>query len=222
MHLYIRSSCGSFLRLCFSSIQRKLPAFHILFKFCCIGFFQFLTANPIAKKDIVVIHQDIRHFFDEMSSQIVFFQCFTFSIFLNNIYNLSPYIFVYNCQRERIIVPFRRTDDQAIPRMWIKSASDTVYLCSFQKNGYASGHVLRCGPCFPQLSVAANLSYPAGFSDKRRPQFLRSASPQMGAAAAPIRGHASRCNSNAANRLRFPDSVFFLLFSIFTDGRLPE
>ena len=92
----------------------------------------------------------------------------------------------------------------------------------FQKNGYASGHVLRCGPCFPQLSVAANLSYPAGFSDKRRPQFLRSASPQMGAAAAPIRGHASRCNSNAANRLRFPDSVFFLLFSIFTDGRLPE
>ena len=65
-------------------------------------------------------------------------------------------------------------------------------------------------------------SYPAGFSDKRRPQFLRSASPQMGAAAAPIRGHASRCNSNAANRLRFPDSVFFLLFSIFTDGRLPE
>ena len=98
----------------------------------------------------------------------------------------------------------------------------TVYLCSFQKNGYASGHVLRCGPCFPQLSVAANLSYPAGFSDKRRPQFLRSASPQMGAAAAPIRGYASRCNSNAANRLRFPDSVFFLLFSIFTDGRLPE
>src|SRR5699024_9725027 len=77
-----------------------------------------------------------------------------------------------------------------------------------------------CGPCFPQLSVAAKLSYPAGFSDKRRPQFLRSASPQMGAAAAPIRGHASRCNSNAANRLRFPDSVFFLLFSIFTDGRL--
>ena len=134
----------------------------------------------------------------------------------------SPYIFVYNCQRERIIVPFQRTDDQAILRMWIKSASDTVYLCSFQKNGYASGHVLRCGPCFPQLSVAANLSYPAGFSDKRRPQFLRSASPQMGAAAAPIRGHASRCNSNAANRLRFPDSVFFLLFSIFTDGRLPE
>lgn len=134
----------------------------------------------------------------------------------------SPYIFVYNCQRERIIVPFRRTDDQAILRTWIKSASDTVYLCSFQKNGYASGHVLRCGPCFPQLSVAANLSYPAGFSDKRRPQFLRSASPQMGAAAAPIRGHASRCNSNAANRLRFPDSVFFLLFSIFTDGRLPE
>ena len=134
----------------------------------------------------------------------------------------SPYIFVYNCQRERIIVPFWRTDDQAILRMWIKSASDTVYLCSFQKNGYASGHVLRCGPCFPQLSVAANLSYPAGFSDKRRPQFLRSASPQMGAAAAPIRGHASRCNSNAANRLRFPDSVFFLLFSIFTDGRLPE
>ena len=63
--------------------------------------------------------------------------------------------------------------------MWIKSASDTVYLCSFQKNGYASGHVLRCGPCFPQLSVAANLSYPAGFSDKRRPQFLRSASPQL-------------------------------------------
>ena len=136
--------------------------------------------------------------------------------------NTSPYIFVYNCQRERIIVPFRRTDDQAILRMWIKSASDTVYLCSFQKNRYASGHVLRCGPCFPQLSVAANLSYPAGFSDKRRPQFLRSASPQMGAAAAPIRGHASRCNSNAANRLRFPDSVFFLLFSIFTDGRLPE
>ena len=134
----------------------------------------------------------------------------------------SPYIFVYNCQRERIIVSFRRTDDQAILRMWIKSASDTVYLCSFQKNGYASGHVLRCSPCFPQLSVAANLSYPAGFSDKRRPQFLRSASPQMGAAAAPIRGHASRCNSNAANRLRFPDSVFFLLFSIFTDGRLPE
>ena len=105
---------------------------------------------------------------------------------------------MYNCQRERIIVSFRRTDDQAILRMWIKSASDTVYLCSFQKNGYASGHVLRCGPCFPQLSVAANLSYPAGFSDKRRPQFLRSASPQMGAAAAPIRGHASRCNSNAA------------------------
>ena len=141
-------------------------------------------------------------------------------IFLQN--NTSPYIFVYNCQRERIIVPFQRTDDQAILRMWIKSASDTVYLCSFQKNGYARGHVLRCGPCFPQLSVAANLSYPAGFSDKRRPQFLRSASPQMGAAAAPIRGHASRCNSNAANRLRFPDSVFFLLFSIFTDGRLPE
>lgn len=140
----------------------------------------------------------------------------------NVLFRTSPYIFVYNCQRERIIVPFRRTDDQAIPRMWIKSASDTVYLCSFQKNGYASGHVLRCGPCFPQLSVAANLSYPAGFSDKRRPQFLRSASPQMGAAAAPIRGHASRCNSNAANRLRFPDSVFFLLFSIFTDGRLPE
>lgn len=137
-------------------------------------------------------------------------------------YHTSPYIFVYNCQRERIIVPFRRTDDQAILRMWIKSASDTVYLCSFQKNGYASGHVLRCGPCFPQLSVAANLSYPAGFSDKRRPQFLRSASPQMGAVAAPIRGHASRYNSNAANRLRFPDSVFFLLFSIFTDGRLPE
>ena len=23
----------------------------------------------------------------------------------------SPYIFVYNCQRERIIVPFQRTDD---------------------------------------------------------------------------------------------------------------
>lgn len=114
------------------------------------------------------------------------------SLYIVSIAKPSPYIFVYNCQRERIIVPFWRTDNQAILRMWIKSASDTIYLCSFQKSWYASGHVLRCGPCFPQLSVAANLSYPAGFSDKQRPQFLRSASPQMGAAAAPVRGHASR------------------------------
>ena len=40
-------------------------------------------------------------------------------------------------------------------------------------------------PLSSQFSAAANLSYPAGFSDKRRPQFLRSAYPQMGAAAAP-------------------------------------
>ena len=90
--------------------------------------------------------------------------------------------------------------------MWIKSASDAAHPCIFQKNGYASGHVLRCGHRFPQLSAAANLSYPAGSSDKRRPQFLRSAYPQMGAAAAPERGRASRKKSNAADRLRFPDS----------------
>ena len=106
--------------------------------------------------------------------------------------------------------------------MWIKSASDEARLYSFQKKWYASGHVLRCGLCLPKLSAAANLSYPAGFSGKRRPQFLRSAYPQMGAAAAPIRGHASRFDSNAANRLKIPDSIYFLLFSIFTDGRLPE
>lgn len=106
--------------------------------------------------------------------------------------------------------------------MWIKSASDEAHLYSFQKKWYASGHVLRCGLCLPKLSAAANLSYPAGFSDKRRPQFLRSAYPQMGAAAAPSQGHTSRKLSNAANRLRFPDSVYFLLFSIFSDGRLPE
>lgn len=35
--------------------------------------------------------------------------------------------------------------------MWTKSASDEVHLCSFQKNGYASGHVLRCGLCLPNL-----------------------------------------------------------------------
>ena len=81
---------------------------------------------------------------------------------------------------------------------------------------------LALWPLSSQFSAAANLSYPAGFSDKRRPQFLRSAYPQMGAAAAPTRGHASRKLSNAANRLRFPDSVYFLLFSIFSDGRLPE
>ena len=86
--------------------------------------------------------------------------------------------------------------------MWTKSASDEAHLCSLQKNWYTSGHVLRCGHCLPKLSVAANLSYPAGFSDKRRPQFLRSAYPQMGAAVAPLRGHASRYNSNAANRLK--------------------
>lgn len=114
---------------------------------------------------------------------------------------------MHNHYLERIIVSFWRADNQNILRMWAKSASDAVHPCSFQKNGYASGHVLRCGHCFPQLSAAANLSYPAGFSDKRRPQFLRSAYPQMGAAAAPIRGHASRCNSNAANRLKIPDSV---------------
>ena len=51
---------------------------------------------------------------------------------------------------------------------------------------------LWCGHCFPQLSAAANLSYPAGSSDWRRPQFLRSVYPQMGAAAAPLRGLASR------------------------------
>ena len=66
---------------------------------------------------------------------------------------------------------------------------------------------LACGHCLSHLSAAANLSYPAGSSDKRRPQFLRSAYPQMGAAAAHLQGHASRCNSNAANRLRFLNSV---------------
>lgn len=83
--------------------------------------------------------------------------------------------------------------------MWIKSASDAAHPCLFQKNGYASGHVLRCGHRLSQTSAAANLSYPAGSSDKRRPQFLRSAYPQMGAAAARIRGHASRRITNAAN-----------------------
>jgi len=43
---------------------------------------------------------------------------------------------------------------------------------------------LACGHYFSQLSAAANLSYPAGSSDKRRPQFFRSAYPQIGAAAA--------------------------------------
>ena len=66
---------------------------------------------------------------------------------------------------------------------------------------------LLSGHCFPQLSAAANLSYPAGSSDTRRPQFLRSAYPQMGAATADLRGHASRCNSNAVNRLGFLNSV---------------
>ena len=82
-----------------------------------------------------------------------------------------------------------------------------MHQCHLQKFEYASGHVLRVAHCFPQPSAAANLSYPAGSSDKRRPQFLRSAYPQMGAAAAPKQGLTSRFNSNAANRLRFLNLV---------------
>ena len=33
--------------------------------------------------------------------------------------------------------------------MWIKSASDATHLCSFQKFGYASGHVFRVAIVFP-------------------------------------------------------------------------
>lgn len=39
----------------------------------------------------------------------------------------SPYIFVYNHQRRRIIVFFWWADNQDILRMWIKSASDVQF-----------------------------------------------------------------------------------------------
>lgn len=113
---------------------------------------------------------------------------------------------MYNHHQERIIVSFWYADNWDSLSKQIKSASDAAHPCILQKNGYAGGHILRCGHRFPQDSAAANLSYPAGSSDKRRPQFLRSAYPQVGAASAPIQGHTSRIKSNAADRLRLPDS----------------
>lgn len=106
--------------------------------------------------------------------------------------------------------------------MWIKSASDEAHLYSFQKKWYASGHVLRCGLCLPNLlwQQTSHIQQASPASGDLNSFVLLN--PQMGAAAAPIRGHASRYNSNAANRLKNPDSIYFLLFSIFTDGRLPE
>ena len=44
------------------------PAFHIFFKFGRICLFEFFITDSITKKDIVVIHKNIRHFLNQMSS----------------------------------------------------------------------------------------------------------------------------------------------------------
>lgn len=68
---------------------RSLPALHILFKFGHIRFFEFFLADPIAKKDIIVIHQDIRHLFNQVFAQVNIFNCLRIAVFLNDVYNLA-------------------------------------------------------------------------------------------------------------------------------------
>ena len=45
--------------------------------------------DSIAKKDVIVIHQNVCQLFHEMFSQIAIFQCFGVSELLNNIYNFA-------------------------------------------------------------------------------------------------------------------------------------
>ena len=46
--------------------KRELPAGHVLLELGGICLFQFLLADPIAQKDVIVIHEHIRHFFHKM------------------------------------------------------------------------------------------------------------------------------------------------------------
>ncbi len=55
-----------FVSLAGGSFCAFLPARHILFKLGGICLFQFLLADSITQKDIIVIHEHIRHFFHKM------------------------------------------------------------------------------------------------------------------------------------------------------------
>ena len=84
--------------------------------------------------------------------------------------------FLCTITRESTNVSFQWTDNQENPRMRIKISIRWYTSVPFTEIRVRQWTRLWCGHCFPQLSAAANLSYPAGSSDQRRPQFLRSAS----------------------------------------------
>ena len=44
-----------------------LPAIHILLELLGIGAFQFIGGDAVAEQDIVVVHEDVRHFLNQVS-----------------------------------------------------------------------------------------------------------------------------------------------------------
>ena len=53
--------------------KRELPAGHVLLELGGICLFQFLLADPIAQKDVIVIHEHICQFLHQMTSLCSFF-----------------------------------------------------------------------------------------------------------------------------------------------------
>ena len=69
--------------------KRELPAGHVLLELGGICLFQLLLADPIAQKDVIVIHEHIRHFFHEMLPDFCILNSLLVSVLLDNVDNFA-------------------------------------------------------------------------------------------------------------------------------------